>query len=393
MDGFIDRVEQTWSSYGPNVLAALLILVVTYLVAILVRSILAGAIDRIPFVARANSQSAAGQTIGGGIGAAGFWIAILIGLVLALERLGMTSVANSVRGTVDQVFSYLPQIIGAFITFFVFLIVARVARQATTATLTAAQADSLPQKFGLSPGNIGLTSMLGAIVFALVAIPGGIAALQVLNIDSITVPAVSMLNDVLAAIPNIIVAVIVVTIFAVIAKFVSDLLGRILPGTGLDGAVGRLGLLNDADAGVSASGMMAKLASIIIVLLGLIQATKTLGFEPLTDALDTVLTFGAQILFGSLIIFAGVFVSGIVAKAMAASGSGATDFAASAARYIIVILSVILGVSRMGLDPSGVFVTQAALIILVGASLAGGLAFGVGGREWAARQLERLNKP
>ena len=202
-----------------------------------------------------------------------------------------------------------------------------------------------------------------------------------------------MLNDVLAAIPNIIVAVIVVTIFAVIAKFVSDLLGRILPGTGLDGAVGRLGLLNDADAGVSASGMMAKLASIIIVLLGLIQATKTLGFEPLTDALDTVLTFGAQILFGSLIIFAGVFVSGIVAKAMAASGSGATDFAASAARYIIVILSVILGVSRMGLDPSGVFVTQAALIILVGASLAGGLAFGVGGREWAARQLERLNKP
>ncbi|MBT8472696.1 MAG: mechanosensitive ion channel [Marinicaulis sp.] len=392
MDGFMDRIVFTWESYGPKVLAAILILLVTYLAAIAVRAILSAAIDRVPFVSGANKQNTGGQTIGAGFGAAGFWIIILTGLVLALERLGMTSVSNSVRGTVDQIFSYLPQIIGAVITFFVFMIVARVARQATTATLGAAQADKLPQKVGLAAGEVGVTSMLGAIVFALIAIPGGIAALQVLDIDAITEPAVAMLNDVMAAIPNIIVAVIVVTIFAAIAKFVTDLLRRLLPGSGLDNAVANLGLLQGADAGVSASGVLARIAGLIILLLGLIQATNTLGFEPLTDALDTVLTMGAQILFGSVIIFAGVLISGIVAKAMSASGSGATDFAAKIARYIIVILSVILGVSRMGLDPSGAFITQASLIILIGASLAGGIAFGLGGREWAGRQLERWNR-
>ena len=101
---------------------------------------------------------------------------------------------------------------------------------------------------------------------------------------------------------------------------------------------------------------------------------------------------GTRILFGGVIIFAGVFAANFVAKAISASGSGATDFAASAMKWIIVVLSVILGISRMGLDPTGTFITNAALILLVGTSIAGGIAFGLGGKEWAARQLEKWNR-
>ena len=129
----------------------------------------------------------------------------------------------------------------------------------------------------------------------------------------------------------------------------------------------------------------------MIVLLGLIQGTRTLGFEPLTNALDVVLSMGSQILFGSVIIFAGVLISGVVARAMAATGDGATDFAAKLVRYVIIVLASILGVSRMGLDPSGTFITNAASIILIGAALAGGIAFGFGGKDWAAKQLEKLS--
>ena len=75
--------------------------------------------------------------------------------------------------------------------------------------------------------------------------------------------------------------------------------------------------------------------------------------------------------------------------AMTATGGAASDLVAKIARYIIVVLSVILGVSRMGLDPSGSFITDAALIILIGTALAGGIAFGLGGKDWAARQLDR----
>ncbi len=389
MQNILDRIGHSVEVYGPKVLAALIILVVAYIVANIVRMVCAGGIDKIPFFAKANKGVAKGQTVGASIGTAGFWIVILIGLVTALEQLGMTSVSNSIRSTLDQIFAFLPQIIGAAITFFVFLIVGKVAKQATTATLTAAQADTMPQRFGMSSGPVGLSGMLGTIIFALIIIPGGIAALQVLDIDSITTPAVNMLNEVMDAIPNIAVAVIIIGLFALISRFVADLLKKILPNTGIDGAVSSMGLLQGADTGVKASGIISKLAGIIILLLGLIQGMKTLGFEPLTDALNVVLSMGTQILFGSVIIFAGVLISGVVSRAMAATGGGATDFAAKMVRYVIVILSVILGVSRMGLDPSGTFITNAAQIILIGTAVAGGIAFGLGGKEWAARQLDR----
>lgn len=392
MDGFFNQIETAFNTYGPRVIAAIIILAIGWLLALVVRELLGGAIDKIPFVKRANTENKSSPPIGRSLGQAGFWIVILAALVIALERLGMTSVSGSIRETLDQIFAYLPRIIGAAVTFFVFVIVARVARQATVATLGAVQADDAPEKLGITTQPVNVTGPLGAIVFALIIIPGAIAALQVLDIEAITVPAVVMLNDIMAAIPNIIVASLVIAIFAVIAKFVRDLVMRTLPNTGVDSAVANLGVLQGADEGLTASRIIANLSFFFILLLGLIQGMKTLGFEPLTEALDIILSMGAQIIFGSVIIFAGVLLSGIVARALAATGSGASDFAARVVRMVIIILATILGISRMGLDPSGSFVTNAALIILVGAAVAGGIAFGLGGREWASRQLEKLDR-
>ena len=392
MEQVFQNIQSTWDHYGPNVVYAIIILIVTYLVALLVKWVLGAGIDKIPFIAKANENDTDGTTIGASLASAGFWIVILIGLVMALERLGLTSVSNSIRGTIDTIFAYLPQVIGAVLLFFIFFIVARVARQATSATLAAAQADSAPEKIGLTNGPMAITSVLSTVVFTLIMIPGAIASLNVLNIESITQPTVAMLNEVTDALPNIFVAVIIIGLFSAIAKFVSDFLKKVLPSTGLDSAVAKTGVLQDADSGVVPSTILANIAGLIILLLGLIQGTYTLGFEPLNNALDTVLQIGAQILFGAVIIFAGVMVSGLVEKAIKAAGDGATDVAATAMRWLIVVLSVILGVSRMGLDPSGAFITQASLIILIGASLAGGLAFGLGGRDWAAKQLDKLNK-
>lgn len=389
MQDLLNRLQASWEAFGPQAVGAIVIMVLAYVLAIVVRAVLGGAINRIPFVANANKKKTTENTIGGSIGSAGFWIVILIGLVMALERLGMESVSESISVTIDKIFAFLPQIIGAAITFFVFVIVARVARQAVTATLEVAHADDLPKKIGLTEKPVGIAGMLGALVFALIIIPGGVAALEVLDIDAITVPAIAMLNSVMNAIPDIAVAAIIIGIFALIAKFVTDLGKKILPNTGIDGAVAKLGLLDEADAGITASTIVAQIAGLVILLLGLIQGMKTLGFEPLTEALDIVLSIGTNILFGSVIILAGVLVSGIVAKAMTATGGPASDVVAKIARYIIVVLSVILGVSRMGLDPSGSFITDAALIILIGTALAGGIAFGLGGKDWAARQLDR----
>ena len=263
MEQVFQNMQTTLEQYGPNIIFAIIILIVTWLVALLIKWVMSNGIDAIPFVDDANSKDPHNGSIGESIGSAGFWIVILIGLIMALEKLGMTDMAASIRGTVDQIFAYLPQVIGAILTFFVFFIVARVAKQATVASLSAMQADSAPERLGLTNGPVKLTSMLGSIVLALIMIPGAVAALNVLDIDAITQPTVAMLNEVTDAIPNIVVAGIVIGLFAIVAKFVTDLLTKILPNTGLDIAVRKTGLLSDADSTIVPSNLVAGLAGLI----------------------------------------------------------------------------------------------------------------------------------
>jgi hypothetical protein len=163
-----------------------------------------------------------------------------------------------------------------------------------------------------------------------------------------------------------------------------------LPGFGIDSAVAELGVLKGADSGMTASGVIAKGSLFFIVLLGLIQALKALKFDALTDAMNVVLSMGAQIAFGSVIIFAGVFLARLITGVMSSAGSGASDVAANVVKWVIIILSVILGISRMGLDPTGgTFILHVAEYLVIGASAGLVIAFGLGGKDWAGKQLER----
>ena len=123
----------------------------------------------------------------------------------------------------------------------------------------------------------------------------------------------------------------------------------------------------------------------------MIQALEALQFAALTDALYIVLDMGAKIAFGSVIIFAGVFIARMITGLMASAGCGATDVAANLVKWVIIIFSVILGISRMGLDPTGgEFILDVAKYLVLAAAAAGALAFGLGGKDWAAAQLEKL---
>ena len=129
--------------------------------------------------------------------------------------------------------------------------------------------------------------------------------------------------------------------------------------------------------GLTASKVIARVSLFLIVLLGLVAALNVLGIDSLTYAMNVVLDMGVQIIFGALIIFAGVFVARLVSSAMDSTGAGATDVTARVMKWIIIILSVILGISRMGLDPTGgVFILDVAKWMVIGGAAAFAIAFG-----------------
>ena len=385
-----NNISTQTQTYGPRVLAAIIILVGFIVLAYIVRWLIAAAVNRTAFARKANETRKAGaKSLGASLSSAAFWIIILIGVVQALTQLQLTTVTDPLNAMLGQVFAYLPRILGAILVLFIFLIVASVVSQTARAVLVFA--DPVPQRMGLTkePANIsGITAtVLGAIIIAI----GAIAAIDALDIQAISGPATDMLQEIVAIIPNAIAALIILGIFLVIARFVTVLLKRVLPGTGLDAAVSRTGLFSGADSGLTASTAVATVAGFFIVLTGLIAALRALDMPALTAILNVVLDMAARIAFGAVIIFAGVFIARIVSSAMASAGSGVVDVAASVVKWAIIVLAAILGISRMGLDPEGgQFILDAARIVLIGAALAMAIAFGWGGRDWAARQLERL---
>ena len=385
-----NNIVDSITRYGPDVLAAILIFVLAWVFATFLRGLIAKGVDGTSIGKRANKEAEAGEkSLGHNVGSAFYWVVILVGLMQALTKLGLTQIVQPLNQMLTEIFAFLPQIAGAALVFAVFMIVANVLRKAAKAVLVFA--DPLPAKLGLASGDVNVSGITSAVLSGIITILGLIAALEILDIAAISQPAMVLLEDVMGAIPNILIAGIILAVFVFIARFVSGLARKTLPGLGIDSAVSELGILKGADKGMTATSLIASAASFFIILLGLIQALQALEFAALTDALNIVLDMGAQIAFGALIIFAGIFLARMITGLMASAGSGATDAAAGFVKWVIIALSVILGISRMGLDPTGgEFILNVAEYFIIGAAAAGAVAFGWGGREWAAAQLEKL---
>ncbi len=370
-------------------IAIAVILLITWVIAKICKWTFARLVNRIPLLRR---EAGGGESVGASLGKIVALLVWLLGLIAILQRLGLDNVIKPLQTLLDQLFHYVPNVVGGVVIFFVGSIVAKIAAQLLETTLVTADADKWAAKAGfgdLSDGasaNMGLSKILSTLLYAVIMILFAIAALQALGISSISVPAVNMLQTVFAAIPRFILAGILLGIGFVIGKFVKRLIEQVLPPLGVDNSVASLGIVPE---GTSASAIVASLAMTTIMLLIGIQALQALEFGPLTAILIQVVDLGGRVLFGSIIIGAGVMLAQLITKLMTAS-TGDGGFAPSIVRYAIVALSVAMGLRFMGLAND--IVNLAFGLILGSAAIACALAFGLGGRDAAAKMLERLNK-
>jgi hypothetical protein len=223
--------------------------------------------------------------------------------------------------------------------------------------------------------------VIANLVFALVLIVVSISALQILGISAISDPATSMLQTVLNALPNIIAAVAVLLIGWFIAKFVAQLLESTLAGVGIDRLANEQGILPE---GKKASSILAIVVKVAIVLFFAIMATRLLGFPEITGFLEEVISVGGHVLFGAAFIGAGVLIATLLRRALGSSTAGQIVY------WATIALFAAMGLSYMGIAES--IVNLAFGAVVVGAALAAALAFGLGGRDAAARTLNKAEK-
>ena len=157
-----------------------------------------------------------------------------------------------------------------------------------------------------------------------------------------------------------------------------------LPGLGVDQSLRASGVVSET---TSVSSVIARIAQVAIILFFAIAATRMLGFPELTAILDEILELGGRVIFGAVVIGFGFLIANLIARII--GGDGEQGTAATIVRYATIVLFTFMGLTFMGVGDEIVQLAFGALVI--GAGVAGALAFGLGGREWAGRKLEELD--
>jgi hypothetical protein len=389
-------------NWGPKILIALLILLATWVVARAVKWVLQKAIDKAPAL-RKHLTGTPEETIGHQLGVIAKLIIWLVGIMAALQFLGFPQVLAPINELVTEIFAFLPRLIGAGMIFFIGLIVARIVKRLVETVLVAANVDGLMARIGIgdtdgtvrsspdavppgtAPGatRASLARAAGVLVYALIIIPVAIAALQVLGIEAISGPAITMLNEILAAIPRVLAAGLWIGIAFVAARFLKTIIEAILPPTGFDQAIQSTGVIPGS---ARPSRIVANIAMIVIILAAAIEAARQLGGDDIAIFLAQVTALGSKVIFGTLIIVVGIFLARIIAG-LVGSGTGEGSYGETVVRYAIIALFSAIGLTFMGLADQ--IVMLAFGLILGSAAIACAIAFGLGGRDAAARALDR----
>lgn len=393
-----------WAELGLKVLSAVVILVITAILAAVVKGAVARLTAKIPALQRPGVD---GRGLGTSIGSIASMIVWLLGLIIVLGIFQLSQVLSPVVVMLEQALGYLPNIIGAVFVFVIGLTIAKIVRamiqtflntvdfgkllgtaqsgldKATGGVTTAPSAGGdAPAQEASSGGGPSAPSkvpeILSQVVFALIMIVVSIAALQILGIASISEPASSMLTAVFTAIPNIVAAVVLVGIGVLIARFVSGLIKPLLESSGIDSWLTKQDILPQ---GSSVTPTVLRVVEIAVVLFFAVMGAQVLGFAQITAILSEILALGGNVLFGGVIIAAGFLLASIVGKIL--SGTAST-----VVRWAIIILFTAMGLQSMGVADSIIEMAFGALVI--GAAAAAVLAFGLGGRDAAARQLAKF---
>ncbi|MFJ2144060.1 hypothetical protein CQ012_04870 [Arthrobacter sp. MYb214] len=375
-----------WASMLQKVGIALIILIITWLVARIVRWAAAKLVNRVKFLQRQGND---GEQIGQSLGKVAGLIVWLFGLVAILQVFALSEVLSPVQGMLGGVMAFIPNLIGAGFIFFIGYVIANIVRQLLRTGLGTVDFSGLVRK--VTPGNepvdevqsresqAKIVDIIANIVFALILLVVAISALQVLGIAAISVPAQQMLQLVFTAIPQVIMALVLLAVGILIAKFVGQLLESSLHGVGTDTVVAQWGVVPE---GKSASGIIAGIVKIAIVLFFGVMAAQMLNFPAITNILNEILALGGKILFGAAIIAAGFVIANVIGRFL-----GDTT-ASKIIRYTAIALFVAMGLKYMGIADS--IINMAFGAIVIGAALAAALAFGLGGRDAAARTLKKM---
>ena len=205
----------------------------------------------------------------------------------------------------------------------------------------------------------------------------------------------NMWDGVIGFLPSFLGALVVFVLGLVVASGLGSLVERLLKMAKLDGALAPIApYVERAGLKLDSARFFGQVVFWFLFAVFLLATADILRLSGLSEFLRDVLRFVPNIIIAVLVMGAAILVSGFMRKTVEASAASArfssAKFLGALASWAVIVFGLLTALVQLGIAVALINTLLTGFIAML--ALAGGLAFGLGGKDHAARLLDDLRE-
>lgn len=381
----------------PGLLGAALLLVIALLMAFLAKKLTTKGLDKVEFdsklqkwgMAKNDEESSIFiETIGSLV----YFVTILLFTPFIFTGLNLSGVADPVIIMLNKFWDFIPNLLVSVMIIIIGSYLCKFIKKLSRNLFEGIDVDRWYRKLigqqetAEFVTETRLADVLSSIIYVLIYIPIITVALQILGVSTISDPIVSVLNQIVSVIPNVLAAVVLVIIGNFIAKLVADLIESMLKTSGIDKYSQYLNFKGETS--ILISNVSAQIIQAVLMIFFLVEAISVLQLDVLNSIGNSIIAYLPAVVSSVIILAVGI-IGGNVLATFLAKVSGSKLFG-EFIRYGVIIFAVFMTLDQLKFAQT---IVNTSFTMLLGAfAVAFALAFGLGGRDFAAKQLEKADR-
>ncbi len=383
LDSLLDQV--------PNFIYAIVLLIIAVIAAKIVKSLvtkLLKAVKAEAFLSKLGVKDTATNSSIEFVAKLAYFVTFLLFLPGVLDKIGMQSVSAPITNMVDSFLGFIPKLVSAGIIVAVGIFVANIIKELLVPVLKALKVDSLQEKAGIEAGeSTSFSNVIANAVYGIIILVVVTSGIDKLGIPAISGPANSIVASIFSVIPDLLLAIVIIALGIFIAKLVSKLLQSLLASVGADSLIEKV--TGEAAKKISLSKLISSVVQYVLVIMFLVQGINVLKLPVLTGVGEAIIGYMPAVLSVVLIVAIGVFAANTAETAIAKKFPEAKA-GALATKVAIYVLIGFISLSQLGV--ASAMVETTFILIIAAVCVAFAIAFGVGGRTFAANTLDKVEK-
>lgn len=306
LSNILASLQSSLGGVLPNMLAALGILVVGWLVAVVVRAAIRKSLSFMKINARIQESTSSSMDIESGIASGVYYLVMLMVLIGFFSSLELEIVSGPLEGLASTFFEFVPKLVAGGVLILIAWLVATIVRVIVTKALAATTLDEkISAEAGMKPVSASLSNVLYWLIF-LIFLP---AILSAFDMQGLLAPVQGMVDKILGMLPNIFAAGIIGFVGWFVARILRDLVSNLLASVGADSVGENVGL----NGTMTLSNLVGLVVFVFVFVPVLISALNALQIEaisgPATEMLSAMMNAIPNIFAAGIILVVAFFVS------------------------------------------------------------------------------------